>query len=94
MNLTTLSLKDLQKIEAELPSVIAAKKAAEASKIKAELESLAMKHGFQMKDLFGDGKVTVQAKYRDPKSGKTWSGRGRAPLWMPKRKSEYVNVAI
>ena len=24
----------------------------------------------------------VAAKYRDPASGKTWSGRGRAPLWI------------
>jgi DNA-binding protein H-NS len=24
----------------------------------------------------------VEPKYRDPKSGATWSGRGRAPRWM------------
>jgi len=24
----------------------------------------------------------VSAKYRDPESGKTWSGRGMAPVWM------------
>jgi DNA-binding protein H-NS len=24
----------------------------------------------------------VAAKYRDPLSGATWSGRGRAPLWL------------
>jgi DNA-binding protein H-NS len=24
----------------------------------------------------------VAAKYRDPASGTTWSGRGRKPLWM------------
>jgi DNA-binding protein H-NS len=24
----------------------------------------------------------VAAKYRDPVSGATWSGRGRAPLWL------------
>ena len=27
-------------------------------------------------------KGTVQAKYRDPNSGATWTGRGRAPLWL------------
>lgn len=26
------------------------------------------------------------AKYRDPKSGATWSGRGRAPAWMANAK--------
>jgi DNA-binding protein H-NS len=28
------------------------------------------------------GTVTVAAKYMDPKSGATWSGRGRAPAWI------------
>ncbi|SAL18558.1 histone-like nucleoid-structuring protein H-NS [Caballeronia sordidicola] len=27
-------------------------------------------------------KSVVAFKYRDPKSGATWSGRGRAPLWI------------
>jgi len=95
MNLTTMTLKELQKLEGELPVVIAAKKAAEAERVKAAAADLVAKHGFTMKDLFGDaGKSKVVPKYRDPKSGKTWSGRGRAPLWMPKRKSEYANVAI
>lgn len=28
------------------------------------------------------GKSTVAPKYRDPDTGATWTGRGRAPLWM------------
>lgn len=27
-------------------------------------------------------KGMVQAKYRDPDSGATWTGRGRAPRWL------------
>ena len=27
-------------------------------------------------------KQPVAPKYRDPETGKTWSGRGRAPKWM------------
>jgi DNA-binding protein H-NS len=26
--------------------------------------------------------ATIQAKYRDPKSGETWSGRGRMAAWL------------
>lgn len=26
--------------------------------------------------------VAAPAKYRDPETGKTWSGRGRAPKWI------------
>lgn len=27
-------------------------------------------------------KVTVRPKYRDPSTGKTWSGRGLSPKWL------------
>lgn len=33
-------------------------------------------------------KGTVQAKYRDPDSGATWTGRGRAPRWLNGREKE------
>lgn len=29
-----------------------------------------------------DKGVPVAAKYKDPASGSTWSGRGRAPVWL------------
>lgn len=36
-------------------------------------------------------KGTVQAKYRDPDSGATWTGRGRAPRWLNRRdKDEFL----
>lgn len=28
------------------------------------------------------GRGSVKAKYRDPASGSTWTGRGRAPRWL------------
>ncbi len=36
-------------------------------------------------ELFGKRKTTGQpaaAKYRNPESGETWSGRGRTPRWL------------
>jgi DNA-binding protein H-NS len=33
-------------------------------------------------------KKTVQVKYRDPESGASWTGRGRAPRWLNGRKKE------
>jgi DNA-binding protein H-NS len=33
-------------------------------------------------------KGAVQAKYRDPDSGATWTGRGRAPRWLNGRDKE------
>jgi len=32
--------------------------------------------------------MSVPAKYRDPSSGATWTGRGRAPLWLNGRNKE------
>ncbi|WP_455285582.1 H-NS histone family protein [Cupriavidus necator] len=29
-------------------------------------------------------------KYMDPKTGKTWSGRGRAPSWLGKRPERFL----
>ncbi|MGF6997463.1 H-NS family nucleoid-associated regulatory protein [Paraburkholderia sp. GAS32] len=42
--------------------------------------------GFSPEDVFGQrrknaGRV-VAAKYRNPTTGETWSGRGRAPQWL------------
>ena len=36
------------------------------------------------------GKAKAIAKYRDPATGKTWSGRGRAPLWLQGDVSQYL----
>lgn len=30
----------------------------------------------------GRAKATVQPKFRNPETGETWSGRGRAPRWI------------
>jgi DNA-binding protein H-NS len=33
-------------------------------------------------------KTPLPAKYRNPKTGETWSGRGRAPAWLAGRNKE------
>ncbi len=30
----------------------------------------------------GDKHTTVAPKYQDPTSGKTWTGRGKTPVWL------------
>lgn len=35
----------------------------------------------------------VAAKYRDPKTGAEWSGRGRAPAWIADKKRERFLIA-
>jgi DNA-binding protein H-NS len=36
---------------------------------------------------------TVAAKYQDPKTGVTWSGRGREPGWIKGKKREKFLIA-
>jgi hypothetical protein len=36
------------------------------------------------------GNGPASPKYRDPKSGKTWTGRGRHPLWLKGDPSQYL----
>lgn len=33
---------------------------------------------------------SLPPKYQDPKTGKTWSGRGRAPAWLGKRPERFL----
>ena len=42
-------------------------------------------------ELFGKQKTTVKtvaAKYRNPETGESWSGRGRAPRWLDGKNRE------
>lgn len=35
---------------------------------------------------------SVAPKYRDPKTGQTWSGRGRAPIWIAGKDREQYRI--
>lgn len=35
-------------------------------------------------------KTPAPPKYRDPKTGATWSGRGRAPAWLGKNRARFL----
>ena len=65
-----------------------AKENGEAMKTIRELITL---YGFKPREVFPPNKrgprkgSTVAIKYRDPESGATWSGRGKAPKWMQGR---------
>lgn len=56
----------------------------------AEIKRIMSQFGITPADLGFSGRggkakgkgASVAAKYRDPASGKTWSGRGRRPAWV------------
>lgn len=60
---------------------------AEIAAVVAEIRAKMKECGITLADLKSGAKKTrpgaaVAAKYRNPASGKTWSGRGRAPKWL------------
>lgn len=87
----------IAKLEAQAESVVARQNSGVLDKIR----DLMDKHGLVIADIeahFGkkrgrkpsvqakDMQSVVAAKYRDPKTGATWSGHGRAPLWIASAK--------
>ena len=82
------------KIEAQIPK-------ARAKEARAEVEKMLAGKGLCLTDITGSAGSarrstkgqTVPAKYRDPKTGATWAGRGRSPKWYDKRHPERFQVA-
>ena len=67
------------------------------------IQSLVSEFGLTSADIFGVGRAEkkmdkrtgkkVAPKYRDPATGNTWTGRGRAPTWLEgKDKAKFLIV--
>lgn len=76
--------------KAALEAQIEAARKAEISEAVAKVKELVAAHGLTAQDIFGGSKRgpkagargTVAPKYRDPSTGATWTGRGKAPKWI------------
>lgn len=84
------TFKELKAQMAELEAQAAVARAAECGAVLADIRTKVAEYGFTEREIFGSRrgrprKVVAErlpAKYQDPKSGATWSGRGRAPSWI------------
>lgn len=80
--------KELLAQKAKLEEQLAAAHAAELESVIAQTRQLVVEYGLTAEDLGLAAKTkkrkggTVAPKYQDPKSGATWTGRGRAPAWI------------
>ncbi|MEJ6395905.1 H-NS histone family protein [Gymnodinialimonas sp. 2305UL16-5] len=86
-DLTKLSLDELKKLQKEAEQAVASFEARQRSEAIAELEKVAAKHGYKLKDLLGGkpskAKTQGVAKYAHPENpSMTWTGRGRQPGWI------------
>ena len=92
------SYSELQAQIAELTRQAEAARASELASAKAKIAEIMKEYGLTAADLGAGSKAkgskvtnTVAAKYKDPASGATWTGRGRAPLWLNgKSKEEFL----
>lgn len=81
----------LQQREALSLQIEAARKK-EISDAVARVRAIVTEYGLKPDDVFGKRRghsglagVKVAPKYRDPATGKTWTGRGKAPRWIEGR---------
>ncbi|KAG8152520.1 H-NS histone family protein [Burkholderia catarinensis] len=88
-----------KELKAKMDTLAEQTEAARIAELQAVVDDIRTKvaeYGLTEKDIFGGRRgragakkatATVEAKYRDPKTGATWSGRGRAPAWIKDAKN-------
>lgn len=84
------SLQDLLAQKAELERQISEARRTERSEAVAKVRALMAEHGLTAADLVAKASSPrastsgrkVAAKYRDPATGQTWTGRGLKPKWL------------
>ncbi|CBW76497.1 H-NS-like proteins (plasmid) [Mycetohabitans rhizoxinica HKI 454] len=84
----------IEKLEAEAEAL----RARELETVIAQMREKITELGITAEDLFGrkrQARGTAHAKqpepkYQNPKTGETWSGRGRAPSWIGKNRERFL----
>lgn len=85
--MTTISYKSLLEQRAALEQQIEQARKAELSEAIAKARALVAEYDLTAEDVFSATKPktarqTVAPKYRNPVTGDTWTGRGKAPRWI------------
>lgn len=81
----TADYKALLQQKAELETQIAEALKSEKGGAIAQVRELAQQYSLTHGDIFGQQKrqgSVGEAKYRDPATGVTWTGRGKPPNWI------------
>jgi len=96
------SLKELLAEKAALEIKIAEVRKQEIKHALDQIKSLIEAYQLTCADIFPDDRPRgtanktekVPAKYRDPDTGKTWSGRGIAPKWLQEKNKEDYRIQV
>src|SRR4051794_36428517 len=88
IDLSKLSLDELQALARDIETEIVTRRAAEKERVLHQMRELAASIGMTPEELLRGGRgagaaVAVAVKYRHPDNpGLTWSGRGKRPTWV------------
>ncbi|MBP0714334.1 H-NS histone family protein [Burkholderia sola] len=95
--MTTATYKELLAQRAQLEEQIEAKRQEEISAVVTQIRELMAEYELTIDDIDpprGRGGMRTRKqpppKYRDPRTGATWSGRGRAPSWLGKNPMRFL----
>lgn len=89
--MTTASYKELLQQREALEQQIKEARRQELAAAVTQVRQLVAEYGLTQQDVFTSGRGTrvsaaagtkVAPKYRDPATGQTWTGRGKAPRWI------------
>ncbi|MGA3983445.1 H-NS family nucleoid-associated regulatory protein [Ralstonia nicotianae] len=92
------SYRELLARKAELETKIEAARQVEVAEVIAAVRQAVQEFGLTAEDIGlaprkgknATSKGALPPMYRDPKTGATWSGRGRAPAWLGKNRDRYL----
>lgn len=98
-DISNLSIQELQNLNKAVEARIAELRREDIAKAITQVRELVATYGLTSEDVFaarrGRGpaanpgaKKPVSPKYRDPNTGATWTGRGKAPLWIADKNRE------
>ncbi|WP_247590003.1 H-NS family nucleoid-associated regulatory protein [Ralstonia solanacearum] len=90
--------KDLLAQKTKLEEQLEAARQKELATITEQVRQVVLEYGLTAEDIGlapkrgkrAGAKTPVAPKYRDPKTGATWSGRGRAPAWLGKNRDKFL----
>jgi DNA-binding protein H-NS len=89
-------LAQKQKLEEQLEAV----RLKELEQVVSQVKQIIADYGLSAEDIGLASKAkakgrrfTVAPKYQDPKTGATWTGRGRAPAWIAGKNYERFLIA-
>ena len=92
-------LAEKEKLESQLAEV----RATEVAGVIEQIQALMAQYELSIEDLApkrrrgrpagssaGAKRELLPPKYQNPKTGETWSGRGRAPAWLGKNRDKFL----